>query len=115
MSTPSRFHELFVGHAMQLAGDYDKRIGSLEYEIKRLKMVIENLAIECDPDIQVPHNGFGYGDSDVIASIDCELFINTNDAVQEYMDIDGTYICDECTQLCVINQHKLCPVVSIKK
>ena len=89
----SRFHELFVGYAMHLSGDYEARIAALEHELKKVKTVIEELRIEANHNLEVDGS---YNTVFVEGGIDSELILPQVFRSDELLDFDVVEYCEDC-------------------
>lgn len=100
--TTNQFHEHFVEHAMQLAGDYDRRIDRLERELTKLKKIIENIRVDSEADMEVD-GSFNSG-LDVSGRVDSTPYVYLNNREAGFvrmdeLDIDKVCICDKCNEL----------------
>ena len=106
MST-KRFHEMFVDYAFRVAGDYEDRISALEWEIKKLKSVIEHIRVESEPDIELDgsfHSGF-----DVRGQVDSTVYLNVGQGIhQDDIDINALDYCEKCDELKLLTQKCKC-------
>lgn len=100
MSSSTRFHELFVNYAVNLTGDYERRISELESELKKTKAVIDHLSIDCDHDICIDG---GYRDSYISGDVDAELYINcpgeTGMCMLSDFSVDDMSLCNQCGEI----------------